>query len=103
MTKVVVVQQDNIIQFQKVVNEVVVTAPGPQGAPGHDGANGNAFEWTQSSPSASWVINHNLNKYPCVTVADDTMHVVFPDVQYSDLNNVAVVFPAPATGSAHLV
>jgi hypothetical protein len=93
----------NSIVLQTKSTKLVVAAPGPQGAPGRDGSSGSAFDFVQASPSASWSINHGLNKFPSVSVADAGGHLVYPDVSYSDLNNVAVVYPAPATGSAHLV
>jgi uncharacterized membrane protein len=34
------------------------------------------FVYTQGSPSATWVINHNLNKYCSVTVVDSADNIV---------------------------
>jgi hypothetical protein len=56
----------------------------------------------QGTPSASWVINHNLNKYPAVQVFDSAGTMVIGDVVYDDLNNVTITFSAAFSGKATL-
>lgn len=57
---------------------------------------------TQSVAAATWVITHNLNKYPTVTLVVGGDHV-YADVAYASLNQVSVSFPTARTGTAHLV
>lgn len=72
--------------------------PGPQGLPGTPGGNGFAF--TQSSPAATWIIDHNLGRKVHVTVFDPDGVVVYADLQHGSLNQVTVTFAAPFAGSA---
>lgn len=52
--------------------------------------------------SASWNINHNLNKFPSVTVTDSGNNVIMGDVAYIDTNNVTVSFTGAFSGKAYL-
>lgn len=46
----------------------------------------------------SYTVNHNLGKYPAVTVIDSAGDEVIGDVEYLDLNTLRVVFSAPLSG-----
>lgn len=61
-----------------------------------------SFRFTQNTAAASWVIVHNLGKYPSVTVCDSSGHAVIGDVQYDSLNQLTLNFSAPFAGSANL-
>jgi hypothetical protein len=76
----------------------VVGPRGAQGLPGTPGGNGFAF--TQSTPAAAWIIDHNLGRKVHVTVFDLTETVVFADVQHGSLNQVTISFAGPVAGSA---
>lgn len=54
----------------------------------------------QDVPSAQWVVNHNLNKYPAVSVTDSANSSVVGDVLYNSLNQVTITFSAPFSGKA---
>jgi hypothetical protein len=56
--------------------------------------------YTQSSPSATWVVNHNLNKYCSVTVVDSADNMVFGEVLYNSLNQVTLTFAGAFSGKA---
>lgn len=57
----------------------------------------------QTNAAATWVINHNLNRFPsAVTLLDNTSRVFLTDVIYSSLNVVTVVNSTPTTGTAIL-
>ena len=56
------------------------------------------IEIAVNMPSKTWEINHNLNKYPSVTVINNDNQVVIGDVQYIDKNNLTVSFSAEFTG-----
>ena len=58
------------------------------------------FVFTQTSPSATWVVNHNLNKYCSVTVVDSADNIVFGDVLYNSLNQVTLTFAGAFSGKA---
>ena len=52
--------------------------------------------------SASWVITHNLGRYPSVTVVDDNNKVVVGDVKYNSTNIITITFQSAFTGCAFL-
>lgn len=59
--------------------------------------------FVQSSASATWNISHNLDKFPSVTVIEDTDNdVVFGDIFYTDSNNLTITFSAAFSGKAFL-
>lgn len=60
------------------------------------------FVFTQNLASSSWAIQHNLGKFPAVTVVDSSGHEVVGDVQHTDKNNLTIFFSAPFAGSAYL-
>lgn len=60
------------------------------------------FEFIQASPSVTWSVNHNLNKFPSVTVVDSAGTQVIGDVHYSDKNNLTITFINQFSGKAHL-
>lgn len=57
-------------------------------------------EHTQSIASDRWVISHNLNKYPNVSVIDSGGNQVFGDVKYLDKNTVELTYSYPFSGTA---
>lgn len=67
-----------------------------------------AFKWTQSSNSAVWVINHNLNFFPNVTVFDSSTtswqvgNELEGDVQHIDNKTLHILFSLPVKGTALL-
>ena len=60
------------------------------------------FTFNQASPLDVWVITHNLNVYPTVTVVDTDGNVIHCDVKYNSLNQVEVKFIMPFAGTAYL-
>jgi hypothetical protein len=60
------------------------------------------FVYTQNTPSSTWTILHNLNKYPSVIVVDSANTVVEGSITYMDLNTLTISFSAQFTGSAYL-
>jgi hypothetical protein len=57
---------------------------------------------TQSLPSATWTITHNLGRKPAVTVVDSADSVVVGFVQYLSLNSVQVTFSGGFSGLCYL-
>lgn len=60
------------------------------------------FTYTQNTASATWVIEHNLNTFPSVTVVDSAGSVVIGEVKYNNANQVTIVFNAAFSGKAYL-
>lgn len=51
----------------------------------------------------TWVINHNLNRIPSVTITDSAGTVVVGDVKHIDLNTTEVNFTSGFAGTAYLI
>lgn len=60
------------------------------------------FTHDQGMPSASWTVQHNLGKYPSISVADSAKNIVVGEVTYVDLNNLVIVFNSAFSGKAHM-
>jgi len=60
------------------------------------------LRFDQNLPSDTWMITHNLNKYPSVTVVDSAGTVVIGAISYTDLNSLIVTFSSGFSGSANL-
>lgn len=56
----------------------------------------------QAEPSSVWIIEHNLNTHPSITVVDSSGDVVDGDWNYRDNNTVVLSFTAPFSGVAYL-
>jgi hypothetical protein len=56
----------------------------------------------QGTAADSWAIEHNLGKYPSVTVVDSSGNRGLCAVQYTDDNNLTVSFAAAFAGDAYL-
>lgn len=60
------------------------------------------FTHLQKSASRTWVIQHNLNTFPSVTVVDSAGNVVCGEVHYNNANQVTIEFTAAFSGKAYL-
>lgn len=56
----------------------------------------------QETASNIWTINHNLNKYPSVTVVDSTGREIICDVKYTSNNTITLNFKSSFSGRAYL-
>lgn len=78
--------------------KVVVIRRGARGLPG-----GAAFEFDQPTPSAEWIINHNLGWEPLVAVLSVGGEEVEAQVLHQSDNQVRVYFATPLAGRARCV
>lgn len=60
------------------------------------------YVYTQSVVADTWNINHNLNKFPSISVVDSAESQVEGDVEYVDANNVTLRFCGAFSGKAYL-
>jgi hypothetical protein len=82
---------------------VAPTTSPPTPWPGGGGIGGaTTFVFTQGSPSDTWVILHNLNKYPSIEVVDTGFTVVIPTVHYDSQNQITAIFGSATSGKAYL-
>ena len=70
---------------------------------------GNTISWTdatfihlQSSASTSWVITHNLNRFPSVTVVTSVGVVVIGNITYNSANQLTISISDANSGKAYL-
>lgn len=56
----------------------------------------------QQVASITWVITHNMNKYPAVNIVDTANDEVVGDVKYNSLNQITISFTAAFSGKAYL-
>jgi len=62
----------------------------------------NEFIFVQGTPLTEWVILHNMNGHPNVTVIDSGNSQVEGSVTYDSLNQVTISFTAGFSGKAIL-
>jgi len=60
------------------------------------------FEFTQPVPSASWSIQHDLGKFPSVSVVNNNNILMYGDTEYIDNNNIIITFSGGFSGKAYL-
>lgn len=59
------------------------------------------YTHTERRPTKFWLVRHNLNKYPSVTVVDSSGRVCIGEVQYHDKNKLSLIFSAGFSGTAY--
>jgi len=115
-TDLVITKQESIVVTEKEKSTLIVSnnnseiitsqpqgLPGRDGVDGHDGIDGDRhFSFEQSLPSNTWVVTHNLNKFPSVTVIDSANTEVEGGVEFIDINTVQISFSAAFSGKAYL-
>ena len=55
----------------------------------------------QGVASSVWIVTHNLNKYPSVSVTDSAGSTVIGMIEYNSLNQVTLTFKASFSGRVH--
>jgi hypothetical protein len=60
------------------------------------------FTFNQATPANPWNVQHNLNKFPSVTVALPSGQVGQADVTYIDENNLTITFTGDESGKAYM-
>lgn len=60
------------------------------------------FYFTQTTASDTWIITHNLNKYPSATIIDSAGTEVVGNITYNSLNQITITFSGAFKGSATL-
>lgn len=83
--------QNNITEVQENIQNIVI-----------EGGGDASFTFVQTVASATWIVQHNLGKFPAVTVVDSSGHEVVGDISHSNPNSLTIFFSAPFAGSAYL-
>lgn len=63
---------------------------------------GEGHAHTQSSPAATWIIDHGLGRKVHVTIFDTAETVIYADVDHGTTNQATITFPSPVAGSAFI-
>jgi hypothetical protein len=61
-----------------------------------------SYVFVQGVPATTWTIQHDLQKFPSITVIDTADTVVIGQYTYINNNNVALTFSAGFAGKAYL-
>lgn len=56
----------------------------------------------QNEASDIWIVDHQMGRYPSVTVVDSAGTMVFGEVVYDNENQVTITFTAAFSGKAYL-
>jgi len=100
MTEVIeVVTASEIVDVLQPQLEIVeVVQKGDKGDKGEPG--GTHYTHTQTSPSVTWTINHNLNKYPSIVLLTVGLVEFTADIVYSNKNQAIVTIAVATAGIA---
>ena len=60
------------------------------------------FVFTQAVPSATWSIQHDMDKFPSVSVVNNNNVLMYGNITYIDKNNLTINFSAGFSGKAYL-
>ena len=60
------------------------------------------FEFAQATPSTNWTIQHDMDKFPSVSVVNNNKVLMYGDITYIDKNNLIINFSAGFSGKAYL-
>lgn len=60
------------------------------------------FVFNQAVASATWTIQHNLNKFPSVTSVNINNIEMYGEVVFTDVNNLTINFTSASSGKAYI-
>jgi hypothetical protein len=66
------------------------------------GAGDKNFVFAQAVAASVWDVQHDLDKYPSVSIVNDNNMQVFGEVEYIDTNNLTITFAAAFSGKAYM-
>ncbi len=61
-----------------------------------------SYVFVQPTPASIWIIEHDLNKYPNVSIEDSTGDDIMGQISYINLNKVQLTFIVSISGTAYL-
>lgn len=91
----------NVLTNKPKINGVTLEGDKTSEDLGIDVADAN-FLYEQTEASDEWIIVHNLNKYPAVSIIDSAGDEVVGNVHYDSANQVTITFVGAFKGTATL-
>lgn len=91
---------DREIDVTQSPRSVEIQQGGMQGPPGTDGDK--HYRHVQAVAALQWTIDHDLDKFPAVSVVDSSGTQVEGAVEYTSQQQVVVTFTAAFAGEAYL-
>lgn len=85
---------------EKTIKEAI--SGGGTGSSGGNSGGDITYIHTQMTAAKVWVINHNLGKFPSVTVVDSAGSVAVGETEYLDKDNIRLSFSGAFAGHAYL-
>lgn len=72
---------------------------GPRGLPG----SGGDLSWrhVQGVAASTWIVLHNLGKYPSISIVDSGGSAVIGEIRYDSLNQCTLTFASAFSGEAY--
>lgn len=103
MTSIVEIQNQVTVVVDESTDVATVSliTPGPQGPPGANGANA-VYIHNQVTPSATWIISHNMGFKPSVELLNSGSQEIEGDVIHTSQNVTVAYFNTPISGFARL-
>ena len=77
-----------------VGNDIISIAP--------FGVEGYEYTFNQNAAAATWVITHNLGRFPSVSTVDSAGSIINGAITYDNENQITVVFTSATSGKAYL-
>jgi hypothetical protein len=103
---------DEVVEIVEVTEQGPPGVPGPTGIQGPPGATGlqgppgpaGGSYYTHDQPVASslWVIEHNLSRFPSVTVVDTANNSYLVSPRYISADRIEIPLGVPIAGKAFL-
>ena len=66
------------------------------------GSEGFEYEQDFPNPLSTWVIDHNLGRFPSVSAVDSAGSIINGAITYNSSNQITIVFTSATSGKAYL-
>ena len=66
------------------------------------GVEGYEYTFNQSAAASTWIITHNLGRFPSVSTVDSAGSIINGAITYDNENQITVVFTSATSGKAYL-
>lgn len=91
-------QLNQLLVAESTTVEIITVAPVFPPGSGSD----ETYIHDQTLPATTWIIYHQLNRYPSVTVVDSSKRECIAQVQYIDNNTIHITVTNAFSGQAFL-